>query len=88
MEERLRHLLVESPSGPKRERIIRTLDQHPTNANQVAERLDLNYNTARYHLGVLRDHGIVESSGDTYGDTHFFTEQFSSSNDRFGACIF
>lgn len=76
MKERLRHLLVETEGGPNRARIIQALDDYPANTNQLAERLGLNYNTVRYHLAVLRDHGIVESSGDGYGELHFLTEQF------------
>lgn len=76
MEERLWHLLVETDGGPNRARIIRALDRSPGNANQLAVRLDVNYNTVRYHLRVLRDHGIVESSGARYGEVHDLTEQF------------
>lgn len=83
MKERLRHLLVETDGGPRRARLILALDDHPMNANQLAERLGLNYNTVRYHLGVLEDHGVVTPSGDGYGEVYLLTERFDHHQDAF-----
>lgn len=83
MEQRLWHLIAGSDGGYNRALIILALDRAPDNTNQLAERLDINYNTARYHLQVLHDHGIVESSGDDYGEVHFLTEQFYQHWDDF-----
>ena len=87
MEERLRNLLLGSESGPKRARIILVLDQAPVNTNQIADRLDLNYNTVRYHLRVLREQGIVESGEERYGQRHFLTEQFEHHWDEFARIV-
>lgn len=83
MKDRLWHLLARTAGGPNRADIIEVLDERPTNANQVAEHLDLNYNTVRYHLEVLEDHGIVDSSGDTYGEVYYLTERFDLHQDVF-----
>jgi len=76
MEKRLWHLLAGTDGGRNRAMIIRALDRSPDNANQLAEKLDLNYNTVRYHIDVLEDHDIVKSTSDSYGEEHYLTDQF------------
>ena len=46
---------------------MRALREQPRNPNQLADALDLNYDTIRHHLDVLADNGVVRSSGDEYG---------------------
>jgi DNA-binding transcriptional ArsR family regulator len=59
--------LAGTRGGPNRARILRALDDRPRNANQLAEDLDLAYNTVRHHLDVLEDNGVVTSSDADYG---------------------
>lgn len=59
--------LAGTRGGPNRARILRALDDRPRNANQLAEDLDLAYNTIRHHLDVLEDNGVVTSSDADYG---------------------
>jgi DNA-binding transcriptional ArsR family regulator len=67
MEAVLWYVLAGTRGGPNRTRIVRALDERPRNANQLAEDLDLNYDTVRHHLDVLTDNDILDSSGDDYG---------------------
>lgn len=67
MEAVLWYVLAGTRGGPNRIRIVRAVDDRPRNANQLAEDLDLNYDTVRHHLDVLTDNDILESSGDEYG---------------------
>jgi len=67
MEAVLWYVLAGTRGGPNRARIVRALDDRPRNANQLAEDLDLNYDTVRHHLDVLTDNDILEASGDDYG---------------------
>ena len=46
MDKALWWLLGGSRGGKNRIRIIRTLDEHPMNANQLSETLDLDYKTS------------------------------------------
>ena len=59
--------LAGTRGGPNRARVLRALDEQPRNANQLAEDLDLAYNTIRHHLDVLEDNGVVTSSDASYG---------------------
>jgi DNA-binding transcriptional ArsR family regulator len=69
-------LLAGSKGGVNRARIISDLHTRPYNANQLTERLDLDYKTVRHHLKVLADNGIIESNaGDKYGAMFFLTRE-------------
>jgi len=75
MEGVLWYVLTGTRGGANRVRLIRTLNERPRNANQLAESLDLDYKTVRHHLDVLMDNGIVENSGDDYGAVYLLTDQ-------------
>jgi predicted ArsR family transcriptional regulator len=67
MEAVLWYVLTGTRGGANRARILRTLDDRPRNANQLAEELELDYKTVRHHLDVLMDNDVVQRSGDDYG---------------------
>lgn len=75
MEGALWYVLTGTRGGANRVRLVRTLDERPRNANQLAESLDLDYKTVRHHLDVLMDNDIVESSGDDYGAVYLITDR-------------
>ncbi|WP_297068732.1 winged helix-turn-helix domain-containing protein [Thermococcus sp.] len=60
-------LLVGSKGGRTRVRILRLVMEKPVNVHKVAKELGLNYRTAKYHLGLMLEHGIVEKVGEDYG---------------------
>ena len=62
---------------------IRALGDRPRNANQLAEELDVDYNTIRHHLDVLLDHDVVERGGDDYGAMYFLTDRFEHHREAF-----
>jgi DNA-binding transcriptional ArsR family regulator len=83
MEKALWYLLAGTRGGENRARIIRALDERPRNANQLAEALDVDYNTVRHHLDVLLDHDVVERGGDDYGALYFLTDRFEHHRETF-----
>lgn len=60
-------LIASSVGGSNRGRIINTLKDHPFNANQLTEQLDLDYKTVRHHLEKLEKNGLIISIGAGYG---------------------
>ncbi len=76
MEKALWYLVAGTRGGVNRVRIIRALDERPRNANQLAEALDVDYNTVRHHLDMLLKHDVVERGGDDYGALYFLTDRF------------
>ena len=83
MEKTLWYLIAGTRGGENRALIIRSLTDRPRNANQLAERLNLDYNTVRYHLDMLLDHDILETGGGEYGKMYFLTDQFEHHRDAF-----
>ncbi|MDZ7745535.1 MAG: winged helix-turn-helix domain-containing protein [Halobacteriales archaeon] len=74
MEAVLWYTLAGTRGGPNRIRILRALDDRPRNPNQLADHLDLNYDTIRHHLDVLADNDVVQASGDDYGAVYLPSE--------------
>jgi DNA-binding transcriptional ArsR family regulator len=67
-------LIAGSKGGINRAKIIKELHDRPYNANQITERLGLDYKTVRHHLKVLSENGIIESnSGEKYGTMYFLS---------------
>jgi len=83
MEKALWYLLAGTRGGENRARIIRLIDERPRNANKLAEKLDVDYNTVRHHLDVLLDHDVVERGGDDYGALYFLTDRFDHHREVF-----
>lgn len=87
MEKALWYLFVGSRGGPNRARIVRLLEARPRNANQLADALDVDYNTVRYHLDKLMDHDVIEPGGEAYGELYFLTDQFEHHRETFERII-
>jgi len=69
--------------GPNRARVVATLKDQRMNANQLAQKLGMDYKTIRHHLKVLtRNHLIVEA-GDSYGTIYFISPEFEQEYDEF-----
>jgi predicted ArsR family transcriptional regulator len=83
MEKALWYLLAGTRGGANRVRLVRAIDDRPRNANQLADRLCVDYNTARHHLDMLLEHDVVERSGDEYGALYFLTDRFERSRETF-----
>jgi predicted ArsR family transcriptional regulator len=83
MEKALWYLLTATRGGANRARIIRSLDQRPRNANQLAGELDVDYNTIRHHLDMLQKHDVIEAGGDDYGKLYFLTDRFERHREEF-----
>ncbi len=67
-------LFVGSRGGEMRLRIVEEILKGPANANQLAERLNVNYRTVRHHLDVLTEAGLVTADGPRYGQLYYPTD--------------
>jgi DNA-binding transcriptional ArsR family regulator len=66
-------LIAGTRGGVTRAKIIETLNETPQNANQLANKLGMDYRTIRHHLEVLEKNRIITSSGEGYGTTYFLS---------------
>lgn len=63
----LRYVLTGTRRGQTRIDLLRALAETPRDVMELAEHLDLDPETVRHHLTVLRDNGIVtEGAGSRY----------------------
>ena len=73
MEKILWWLITGTKGGFNRGRIINLLLKRPYNANQLAQKLELDYKTVRHHIKVLEDNNVVTTSGENYGIMYFIS---------------
>ncbi len=66
-------LLGGTRGGENRARIIQLLRERPSNLNQIAKQLDLEYRAIQHHVEVLRRNSLVIASGERYGLTYFLS---------------
>lgn len=68
------YLIGSTKGGVNRAKIIDLINNHPSNANQIASELTLDYKTVIHHLRVLSQNGLVITDNkDSYGATYFLT---------------
>ncbi len=60
--------------GLVRARIVRRLKERPYTTSQLARELKLTYQDIRYHLKLLEEHGLIESSN-TSISLYFLTDK-------------
>ncbi len=67
-------LILGTRGGLNRAKIIKKLYDHPFNANQLSEELNVNYRTIRHHIKILEDSDVVKSAGEKYGKIYFLSD--------------
>lgn len=77
------HLLGGARGGENRSRIIKELHDRPSNLNQLAQKLSLEYRSIQHHINILKRNAIVVSEGERYGMTYFVTPWFEAHYDVF-----
>ncbi|WP_248516690.1 winged helix-turn-helix domain-containing protein [Salinarchaeum laminariae] len=83
MEQALWYLFVGTRGGSTRVAIVRAIDERPRNANQLAETIEMDYNTVTHHLDKLEEHDVVECGQEGYGALYFLTDQFEAHRETF-----
>ncbi|MFC7210295.1 winged helix-turn-helix domain-containing protein [Natronoarchaeum sp. GCM10025321] len=83
MEKALWYLFAGSRGGTNRVRIVKELRDRPRNANELADQLDVDYNTITHHLDMLTEHDVVEPSDHDYGKMYFLTDRFGRHSETF-----
>ena len=64
-------LIANSVGGYSRGLILNHLFDQPENAYNLSIKLNIDYNTTRYHLDILVKNGLLETAGSSYGKTYF-----------------
>lgn len=73
------YLLGGTRGGPNRAEIIKTLQNRPCNAHQLAEALKVDYKTILHHLKILKENGLITPSEEgAYGAVLFLTPKMEA----------
>lgn len=68
------YLVGSTRGGLNRLKILELISSNPSNANQIAYQLNLDYKTVVHHLEVLTNNGLVVTDNrELYGATYFLT---------------
>ncbi|MGI9566127.1 MAG: ArsR/SmtB family transcription factor [Nitrosopumilus sp.] len=76
-------LFVGSRGGDNRIRIMSTLRENPSNANQIAAIVSIDYKSVQHHIKVLEKNNMVSRIGGKYGATYFVSALFEEGQDAF-----
>ena len=76
-------LLGGKRGGENRARIIRCIRARPSNINQLATELQLQYKAVQHHIRILVSSSLVVSSGEKYGTVYMPSPWFESHFDVF-----
>ncbi len=77
------YLLGGTRGGENRAKIIYELKNRPSNLNQLAKRLGVEYRSIQHHIEVLKKNSLVTSQGERYGLTYFLNPWLESHYDLF-----
>jgi len=77
------YLLGGTRGGESRARIIIALKDRPSNLNQLAKQLGVQYRLVQHHIEVLKRNSLVTSAGEHYGMTYFLHPWLESHFDTF-----
>ena len=62
-----------SRGGLNRLKIISKLKENPSNINQLAKELNLDYKAVQHHIRVLEKNNLISKVGEKYGVTYFLS---------------
>jgi predicted transcriptional regulator len=76
-------LLGGSRGGENRARIVRRLRAKPSNMNQLAGDLGLQYKAIQHHVRILVSNSLLVTSGEKYGTVYSLNPWFEAHIDVF-----
>ena len=80
-------LFVGTRGGNTRVRIITQLRNKPSNKNQLAKDLDIDYKGIEHHLKTLETSNLVTNLGGKYGVTYFVSPLFEEAEAVFDEIV-
>ncbi len=76
-------LFVGSRGGTNRIRIMSALRKRPSNRNQLATELGIDYKNIQHHIKVLEGNNLVKKIGNAYGVTYCVSAFFENNETVF-----
>jgi DNA-binding transcriptional ArsR family regulator len=76
-------MLAGTRGGYTRGFILNKLADKPYNTNQLAETLNIDYQTTSHHLDILANDGIISTECDNYCRTYFLSKNMEANLKNF-----
>jgi len=76
-------LIAGTKGGKTRAQIIESVKSNPSNANQLATQLKVDYKTIRHHLTILQKNRIIIPVGTHYSTVYFLSQPMEENYDLF-----
>jgi len=80
-------LFVGSRGSDTRIRIMSVLRKRPSNRNQLATELGIDYKAIQHHIKILEGNNLVKKIGDQYGLIYCVSAFFENSEDVFDEIV-
>jgi len=80
-------LFVGSRGGTNRIRIMSVLRKRPSNRNQLATELGIDYRNILHHIKILEENNLVKKIGKNYGIIYCVSTLFENSEDVFNEIV-
>jgi len=80
-------LFVGSRGSDTRIRIMSVLRKRPSNRNQLATELGIDYKNIQHHIKILEENNLVKKIGDQYGLIYCVSAFFENSEDVFDEIV-
>jgi len=80
-------LFVASRGAANRIRIMSVLRKRPSNRNQLATELGIDYKGIQHHIKILEGNNLVKKLGDQYGLIYYVSALFENSEDVFDEIV-
>ncbi len=80
-------LFVGSRGGTNRIRIMSTLRKNPSNKNQLATELGIEYKNIQHHIKILEGNNLVKKIGNHYGMIYCVSTLFENSEAVFDEIV-
>ena len=80
-------LFVGSRGSDTRIRIISVLRKRPSNRNQLATELGIDYKGIQHHIKILEGNNLVKKIGNHYGSMYYVSTLFENSEDVFDEIV-
>ena len=79
----LQYILLGKKGGKTCAQIIELLLVRPYNPNQLANILNLSYNTIHYHIRIMQKHDLIEKITEGYGSIYEPTNKLLNEKEQF-----
>ena len=80
-------LFVGSRGGTSRIRIMSVLRKRPSNRNQLATELGVDYKNIQHHIKILEGNNLVKKIGNKYGVIYYVSALFENSEAVFDEIV-